>query len=170
MSIMREIFGRSNFTGFRQIIASVVFSVLLLVTIYLSLVVVVTGNWFFHLLGGLLGLSDLVDRFGTWQWLKYLLLLAIVFLFILLLYRFVAPLKKPRPPVVPGALFASVALVVASLLFSLIMSRSTRYSLVYGSLASLIILLVWLYLCSNIFILGNVVNYVIDRHRKETIK
>ena len=61
----------------------------------------------------------------------------------------------------------AVALVVASLLFSLIMSRSTRYSLVYGSLASLIILLLWLYLCSNIFILGNVVNCVLERRRSE---
>lgn len=167
MSIMQEIYGRSNFTGLRQIVASVIFSVLLLVTIYLSLAVVVTGNWFFHLLGNLLGLADLVERFGAWQWIKYLLLLAIVFLFILLLYRFAAPLKKPRPPVVPGALLSAVALVVASLLFSLIMSRSTRYSLVYGSLASLIILLLWLYLCSNIFILGNVVNCVLERRRAE---
>lgn len=167
MSIMREIFGRSNFTGVRQIVASVLFSILLLVTIYLSLAVVVTGNWFFHLLGSLVGLTDLVDRVSAWQWVKYLLLLVIVFLFILLLYRFVAPLKKPRPPVMPGALLAAVALVAASLIFSVIVSHSTRYSLVYGSLASIIILLVWLYLCGNILILGNVVNYVIDSHRKE---
>ncbi|MGN0984948.1 MAG: YihY/virulence factor BrkB family protein [Candidatus Enterenecus sp.] len=170
MSIMREIFGRSNFTGAKQIVASVIFAILLLVTIYLSLAVVVTGNWFFHLLGSLLGLDDLVARVSTWQWIKYLLLLVIVFLFILLLYRFVAPLRKPRPPVVPGAFLAAVALAAASLIFSMIVSRSTRYSLVYGSLASIIILLVWLYLCSNIFILGNVVNYVIDRHRKEKMK
>ena len=47
-------------------------SLLLLATIYLSLAVVVTGNWFFHLLGQLLRLEDLVERFGTWQWVKYL--------------------------------------------------------------------------------------------------
>lgn len=37
---------------------------------------------------------------------------------------------------------------------------SSRYSLIYGSLASVIILLVWLYLCGNILILGNVFNCV----------
>ena len=47
------------------------------------------------------------------------------------------------------------------------MGNSTRYSLIYGSLASVIILLVWLYLCGNVLILGNVVNYVIYKHRKE---
>ncbi len=170
MNIMREIYGRGTFQPVGQFIASLVFSVLLLATIYLSLAVVVTGNWFFHLLGNLLGLEDLVDRFGTWQWIKYLFLLAVVFLFILLLYRFVAPLKKPRPSVVWGALLAAIALAAASMLFSFFMSRSTRYSLIYGSLASVIILLVWLYLCGNILILGSAFNYVLDSHRHKRKK
>lgn len=166
MNIMHEIYGRTTFRGFWQLIASVLFSLFLLVTVYLSMVVVVTGNWFFHMLGQLLGLENLVDYFDTWQWIKYLLLLAFVFLFILLLYRFAAPLDKPRPPVVPGALIASVALAGASMVFSLFIGGSTRYSLVYGSLASVIILLVWLYLCGNILILGSVINYVIYSYRK----
>ncbi len=167
MNIMHELYGRATFRGIGQLAASILFSVLLLATIYLSLAVVVTGNWFFHLLGQVLRLEGLVERFGTWQWVKYLLLLGMVFLFILLLYRFAAPLDKPRPPVVPGALAASAALAAASVIFSLLMSNSTRYSLIYGSLASVIIMLVWLYLCGTILILGNVVNYVLFTHRRE---
>ncbi len=167
MNIMDELYGRATFRGLWQVAASVLFSVLLLATIYLSLAVVVTGNWFFHLLGQVLRLEGLVERFGTWQWMKYLLLLGLVFLFIVLLYRFAAPLNRPRPPVVPGALAASAALAVASVLFSLLMGNSARYSLVYGSLASVILLLVWLYLCGTILILGNVVNYVLFTHRRE---
>ena len=167
MNIMGELYGRTTFPGLWQIVASVLFSVLLLVTIYLSLAVVVTGNWFFHLLGQALGLDGLAERFSAWQSGKYALLLSMVFLFILLLYRFAAPLERPRPPVVPGALGASAALAAASAIFSFLMSNSTRYSLVYGSLASVIIMLVWLYLCGNILIMGSVVNYVLFTHRRE---
>ena len=167
MNIMHELYGRATFRGLWQLVASILFSVLLLATIYLSLAVVVTGNWFFHLLGQLFKLEGLVERFGTWQWMKYLLLLGMVFLFILLLYRFAAPLDKPRPPVVPGALGASAALAIASMIFSLLMGNSTRYSLIYGSLASVIIMLVWLYLCGNILIMGNAVNYVLYTHRRQ---
>jgi membrane protein len=166
MNIMREIYGRATFRGLSQLVASVLFSLFLLFAIYLSLAVVVTGNWFFHLIEQLFGLEDLTERFGTWQWLKYLILLGVVFLFILLLYRFTAPLTRPRPPVMIGAFAAAVALAAASVIFSWFMSRSTRYSLVYGSLASVVILLVWLYLCGNILILGNVANFVLYRHRK----
>ena len=165
MNVMHEVYGRATFRGVHQLVASLVFSVLLLVTIYLSITVVVTGNWFFHMLGQLLKLDNLVAQFGTWQWVKYLLLTALVFLFILLLYRFASPLEKPRPPVIPGSLLAAVALTISSMIFSYFMENSTKYSLVYGSLTSVIILLVWLYLCGNILIVGSLINYVIHQRK-----
>ena len=64
-----------------------------------------------------------------------------------------------------GTLVASLAIVAASVLFSWFIGLSSRYALVYGSLASLIILLVWLYLCGNILILGDVFNCVWYRRR-----
>ena len=166
MNMMHEVYGRATFRGVHQVVASVVFSVLLLVTIYLSITVVVTGNWFFRMIGQLLDMVDLVAQVDTWQWSKYMLLTALVFLFILLLYRFASPLEKPRPPVIPGSLLAAVALTLSSMIFSGFMERSTRYSLVYGSLTSVIILLVWLYLCGNILIIGCLVNCVLY-HRKQ---
>ncbi len=166
MNIMHEIYGRATFQGLRQLIASLIFAVLLLITIYLSITVVVTGNWFFHMLSQLLRLENLVAQVSTWQWCKYLLLTALVFLFILLLYRFATPLDKPRPPVIPGSLVAAVALTAASMVFSYFMENSTKYSLVYGSLTSMIILLVWLYLCGNVLIVGSLINYVIHQRKR----
>ena len=164
MKIMDDIYGRTNYPGFWSLVVSVAFSILLLITIYLSMVVVLTGNWFFHLVERYLHLKNLLT---DWQWLRFVLLFALVLLFILLLYRVTAPIGKPRPPVLTGAFLASVALVAASILFSMFIGMSSRYSLVYGSLASVIILLVWLYLCGNILILGNVFNCVWYRRKKK---
>ena len=61
MNIMHELYGRATFRGLGQLVASVLFSALLLATSYLSLAVVVTGNWFFHLLGQVLRLEGLVE-------------------------------------------------------------------------------------------------------------
>ncbi len=166
-TFMRELYDRPKTWRPMQFLYSILFAFLLLITIYLSMVVMLTGNWFFHVLGDLLHLSGLAERFGLWQWSKYLILLAIVFLFILLLYRFAAPMRDPYPPVIPGALLAAAALVVATLVFAVMVSGSARYSLIYGSLASVIVMLVWLYLCGNILILGNVVNYVIYTRKQK---
>ena len=165
-SIMYEVYGEPKRHGIHHFAASILFALLLLIIVYLAMIVMISGNWLFHLIGDFLGLSDLAEMFGVWQWLKYLLLLAVVFLFIFLLYRFVAPIRSPHPPVIPGALLASGALAVASGIFAVVVSHSARYSLIYGSLASMIIMLVWLYLCGNILILGNVFNYVLFCRRE----
>lgn len=164
MNIMDDIYGRTNYPGFWGVVVSVIFSILLLITMYLSIVVVLTGNWFFHMVEEFLHLEN---QLPDWQWMRFVILFALVLLFILLLYRVTAPIGKPRPPVLTGAFLASVALVAASILFSIFIGMSSRYSLVYGSLASVIILLVWLYLCGNILILGNVFNCVWYRRKKK---
>lgn len=165
MSTMDEIYDRQSYTGIWQVVASVVFSILLLITIYLSIVVLLTGEWLFGAVGELLHID-----FGTlpvnWQWLRFLILFALVLFFVLIVYRMAAPRGKPRPPVLTGAALSTVALVAASILFSWFIGMSSRYSLVYGSLASVIILLVWLYLCGNILIMGNAFNCVWYRRKK----
>lgn len=158
MNIMDDIYGRKSYNGLGQLIASVVFSILFLVTIYLSLVVLLTGNWFFHLV--VRHFPWVSHLLGNWQWMRFLILFCLVMVFVLLVYRAVAPRGDPRPPVLSGGILASVSLVGASMLFSWFIGVSSRYALVYGSLASVIILLVWLYLCGNVLILGNVFNYV----------
>ena len=165
MNIMDDIYERKSYTGLWQIVASVVFSILFLVTIYLSIVVVLTGNWLFTLIEGFFHLNP-GDLPWDWQWLRFLILFALVLLFVLLVYRMAAPRGKPRPPILTGGIIAAVALVAASILFSWFIGMSSKYSLVYGSLASVIILLVWLYLCGNILILGNVFNCVWYKRKK----
>lgn len=173
MNIMDEIYGRKSYSGLWQIVASVAFSVLFLLTIYLSLVVVLTGDWFFHLLEGFIRHFPPLAHVTLpweWQWMRFVILFCLVMVFVMLLYRATALREKPRPPVIPGAFLASAALVTASAVFSYFIGLSSRYSLVYGSLASVVILLVWLYLLGNILILGNCFNWVWYTHRKNQKK
>lgn len=164
MNVMEEIYGRINYHGIWRTVASVVFAILLVIAIYGSVVVVLTGGWFFRLLERYIHLPNLI---GDWRWLRFVFLFALVLFVIILIYRFTAPRGKPAPPVLTGAFLAAVALAAASILFSWFIGLSSRYSLVYGSLASVIILLVWLYLCGNILILGNVFNCVWYRRKKK---
>lgn len=167
MNIMDDIYGRKGYGGIVQVVVSVVFSILLLITIYVSIAVVLTGNWFFHLIERYLPLK-FWDVTWDWQWVRFLLLFGMVFLLVVVVYLMSAPPGKPRAPVFLGALLASVALVAASVIFSFFIGMSSRYSLIYGSLASVIILLIWLYLCGNILILGNVFNAV--RYQRKKLK
>lgn len=166
MDAMAEIYERESYGGVTKIVASVVFSILLLITIYVSMVAVLTGNWFFNTLNRLLPAWVPEIHIWNWNWMRFVTLFGLMLLLLVLVYRMAAPRSKPRVPVLGGALLASVALVGASVVFSYFIGMSSNYSLVYGSLASVMILLVWLYLCGNIVILGSVFNTVRYRRKK----
>ena len=90
------------------------------------------------------------------------LLFLLVLVLVLAVYRLGTPLpfRRRTRTLYLTALLSAAALVACSVLFSWFIGMSSRYSLVYGSLASLIILLVWLYFCGNILLLGAVAGRV----------
>ena len=89
---------------------------------------------------------------------------------VLAVYRLGTPLpfRRRTRTLYLTALLSAAALVACSVLFSWFIGMSSRYSLVYGSLASLIILLVWLYFCGNILLVGAVAGRVWFRRRDGT--
>ena len=95
------------------------------------------------------------------------LLFCIFFLFLMGVLNLAAPFGTPRLPMLVSSLVSALALVVSSAVFSWFIGLSTRLSLVYGSLVSLIILLLWLYLCGQILFLGIVFTRVWYRRRKK---
>lgn len=163
---MDELYEVPHRNGPGRLILSVILSALFLLTIYLSVVVIFTGDWFFWLLEErlplrLVELLPLDALSGLWQWMRYLLLFCFMLMLVLVIYRVGAPRHAVRNrTVLLSSLVTALAMVACSVLFSWFIGMSSRYALVYGSLASLIILLVWLYFCGNILLMGAVVSRV----------
>ena len=157
-----ELYGRDSLSPARRFTLSILFSLLFPGVIYLSILVVLTGNWFLWLVQVWFHLPLLS---GLWNWARFLLLFFLTLAFLACFYRAITPKGPRRPPVLPGSILTAVALTGASLLFSWFISLSSRFSLVYGSLASVVILMVWLYLCGSVLLAGNVFNYVWYHHR-----
>ena len=66
----------------------------------------------------------------------------------------------------PGAIFATFGIVGMSLIFSVFIAVSARYSLVYGSLASVILLMYWIYLICQVIYIGAAINVSLRDLRK----
>lgn len=175
LKTMDELYQVRHVSSLRRVAVSVILSLLFLLTIYLSIVVIFTGDWFFQLLEARLPspLAELIPLrllSQLWGWLRYLLLFFCVLLLVLAVYRMGTPppLRREKKVLRLTALLSAGALVACSVLFSWFIGMSSRYSLVYGSLASLIILLVWLYFCGNILLVGAVAGRVWFHRRDGT--
>lgn len=162
LQTMDDLFAAPCRDGFRRLLLSFILSALFLPTMYLSVVVVLTGDWFFHMLEELLPrqLLELIPLSllsHLWRWTRYLLLFCFVLLLVAAVYRLGIPKERVSRRGLWGfSAVTALAMVGCSAVFSWFIGMSSRYALVYGSLASLIILLVWLYFCGNILLLGAV--------------
>jgi membrane protein len=64
-----------------------------------------------------------------------------------------------------GGIFASVLFELAKFLFTLYTEYFSSYTLLYGALAIIPLFLIWLYVCSFIFLLGAQVVHALRRHQ-----
>ncbi len=99
--------------------------------------------------------------FGTIlaQVIRWALLVALVIAALAIVYR-IAP-DRHEPKFVwtsPGAIVATVLWVLGSVVFSLYVNNFGSYNKTYGTLAGIIVFLLWLYLTSYIILLGAEIN------------
>ncbi|MCF3973898.1 YihY/virulence factor BrkB family protein [Paracoccus salsus] len=66
----------------------------------------------------------------------------------------------------PGAVFAAVALVIASMLFSWYAANFANYNRTYGSLGAVIGLMMWLWLNATIVLVGAELNSEVERRMR----
>ena len=175
---MDSLYERRQPRRFIHWLASFAASFVFLISVYFCIIILLTGkkigirertliNWFIELLDTHFGIGYLISR---WTWIRFLVLFLFVLLMVYGLYRVSAPRQRPRLSVFWGALLTAFCLVVVSVLFSIFITYSTKYSLVYGSLASIIILMVWLYTCCNILFVGSILNVVLFQRRHPRFK
>ena len=66
----------------------------------------------------------------------------------------------------PGAIFFALGWIIATKVFQLYVARYDRYNPTYLALASIIVLLTWMYLTCLLLLLGGKLNAIIRRERE----
>ena len=136
-----------------------------IVLILLMLAILIVSGPVTDAVGRALGLGPVVQL--LWGILKWPLLAAILVLAIAILYYATPNAKQPKFRWLSlGALLAVISLVVVSLLFGLYVSNFSSYDKNYGSLAGVIIFLLWLWLANLALLLGAEFDAELERGRQ----
>jgi membrane protein len=102
-------------------------------------------------------------------WITYLnlpfIFLALVFL-ALALYLLTPENYLTVRQALPGAIFFSIGWILATKLFQYYVARYDRYNPTYLALASIIVLLTWMYLTCLLLLLGGKLNAILRRERE----
>lgn len=160
-STMADIQGQSRFRGLFALLFSFIFALLFMAVIYFAAIVMVTGDW---LIRAITNIFPFLSGLELWSMIRFPLLLVIFVFMIYALYRITAP-KEVKGNFLFGAFVAAGVMVLFSVLFSWFISMSSRYPLVYGSLASIVIFMLWMYTCGQVLYMGNALNVVMRKRR-----
>lgn len=115
--------------------------------------------------GSIVGLGQ--ESVNIWNITKWPVILAIVILMVALLYYATPNVAHPKFRwVSPGAAIAIVIWILASLGFGFYVSNFGSYNKTYGSLAGVIVFLLWLWLTNLALLFGGVVDAEVERARQ----
>ena len=125
----------------------------LVIMLVLSALIVVVSGPVATQVGKALGVGS--AAVVAWDIAKWPILVVIVSLMFSLLYKAAPNVKQPGFRwITPGGVIAVIARLIASALFALYVSFAGSYNRTYGSLATVIIFLVWLWISNIAILLG----------------
>jgi len=149
--------GRPRSVGVR-LFKTAVLTVFLIAFLPLSLLSITVSGRLLSFFGGLF--PPLVELAPLWGVFRFVLLGALTFLALALLYALGRDTRRgfEMARLFPGVVFALAGGMLASAVFSWYAANAGRYSLLYGSIGAIMVLLLWIRIFALVMILGAELN------------
>lgn len=171
MSLMRSfdmIFDDAETRGFFKIRGiAILLTLVLILVLFFSVILLIVGDSAMKILGEWHIIQD--------NWLltllnisRYAVSFGALMIAISLIYRFAPSHTTHYSFVNPGSVLASIFILSATYGFSFYLSKFSSYNKLYGSIGTLIALMVWYYLLSLLIILGFEINASIGLARRKS--
>ena len=128
------------------------FTIWLIVVIAVTLVLVVIGRRALEFAGRFITLPT--GFIEVWSYMRFIVLALVITVSLVLLYGLAQGRRQPLREVMPGVCGSLAAWMVLSMVFSYYVETMGRYSVLYGSIATVIVVLLWLYMSGQVLILG----------------
>ncbi len=155
----------------RNILRQYFISMLMAIVLSLILVVVVAVTVYFEI-----GINDLKAR--GWleddvYWIdkgRYFLLVVLIFFSVSVLYKYGAKEVKHKTFFTPGSILTTLLTLLMYRLFSIYVLKFATYNKLYGSIGTLLVLMLFVWLNAIILLLGFELNASINRLKRNSLE
>lgn len=160
-----KIYGIDNKSWLKRRFKAFLVSFLIVVLLIFMLIVPVFGENIITLINEVNLNAIITNRIiAVFDLLKGPISWVIMFVIIRIIYV-VAPDTKPKGREVNyGAIFTTVGWIIGTKVYSTYVTQYAEYSALYGGLASIVVLMIWIYFLSYIFTVGMALNSQKDKN------
>lgn len=154
------VYGQEETRGYIFLrLRAALYTVIFLVTIVLTMVLLVFGNSISFLVSEYFPIiMHVIDFLISIRVVAALWFLSFVFT---MAYTFLPNRKVVFFEQIPGAVFATICWLVCSLVFSIYLELFRGFSAMYGSLSTVVLIMLWLNFCMYFLLLGAKINVMI---------
>jgi len=144
------------------------YTIFLLLSVALTLALATVGEWALQMVKHVAALPD--DFIRHWIDWRFVAVGVVMFAAVGILYAAAQDQRQPARQVLPGVCAALAGWMVVSAVYSFYVENFASYSIIYGTLGTVIVLMVWLNLSAVALILGAEVNDTLLAMRLEKQK
>ena len=149
----------------RHQIKTLLYTICFIVTIVVALTLLTVGDRVLSYLSDLIQLPQMfVD---LWTALRFPALGVMMFFALSLLYALSQDQRRKARDIFPGVAVSLAVWMVLSLCFSFYVENFASYSVIYGSIGAVIVLMIWLYMSATTLVMGAEYNGVLISLRKD---
>lgn len=154
---LNKAYDESEKRGFIKIqLLSVFFTVGIVVVLVSTMTLLVFGNVIGDYLSCCYKFSNAVKL--LWDIMRYVILVLVMVFIFAVIYHYTPSRRLTIREIIPGALFSTGGWIIISIGFSFYVDNFANYSRLYGGIAAIFILMVWIYLSSMILLIGGEIN------------
>lgn len=135
-----------------QLLVSFVLTIVLAINFIVGIILIIFSADVLNAVLGFFGL-EVVSALAV-EVTRYLLLVTLVFLGIVLLYNYGPSGNRAWRFISPGAILATVLILISSWGFSFYVANFSQYNKLYGSIGTLMVILLWIYINALVLIIG----------------
>ena len=166
-----ELYNINNSSYIVRRIKALFLTIILILLFVNSIIFLAFGNKIVAFILNLNFLSNVSNTlYNIFVWIKWPLSFITIFIMIKLLYTMAPDKKISSKYVNRGALFTTFSWLLVTALYSFYTNNIADYSRLYGSLSSIAILMIWIYILSYIFVVGIAINTSYYKLDDEDIK
>ncbi len=153
-------YGRYRFSFFTERLKAIPIAALSILAVAVTLVGYVYGE--------LIAKRILQNTYieGLISGLRTPVLVLLFFVVILANYYLLPRIRVPLAAVLPGAVVATIGILIATWLYSLYISRATNYNVLYGAFSNIVAMMLWFYIISWVLCIGMMFNKSWDIHMR----
>ncbi|WP_081671234.1 YihY/virulence factor BrkB family protein [Butyrivibrio sp. XBB1001] len=174
LNIIYDVDERRNYFYLRFIAA--LYTIAMIIILLIMLMIMVFGDFVKHFI--MSAYPHIWRAVSFLENFKFVVVIGIAVLAFALIYTFVPSARMKFIYQLPGAILSAVVWYVFSWIFSLYVENTGAYTSIYGSLATPVIMMFWLYFCIYIFLFGAFINrffhpavrVLYDDHHRKTVR